>query len=95
LPLIASSLAAVVVAARRDANLSIGDLVDEPVFVGDSSRPVACEIMLERFGLADPGLAVALTVLDEQVDALEYLAVLGLPPQVVLPCVGIPNQQPA
>ena len=37
--------------------------------------------MLERFGLADPFVAVALDIGDQLIDPLENLAVLGLPPE--------------
>ena len=48
--------------------------------------------MLEDLRPADAVVAVADDVPNEQVDALEDLAVLGLPPQVVLPCVKILDQ---
>ena len=48
--------------------------------------------MFERLGLAYAVVTVADHALDEQVDALEYLAILGLPPQVVFPRVGILDQ---
>src|SRR5947209_6138863 len=51
--------------------------------------------MLQRLRLADALVAVAHDVVDEQVDALEHLAVLGLPPEVVLPGVEIPDEQHA
>jgi hypothetical protein len=43
--------------------------------------------VFERLRFADALVAVAHDVLDQLVDALEDLAVLGLPPQVVLPGV--------
>jgi hypothetical protein len=42
-----------VVTACSDPDLVLGDLVDEPVLVGDPPRPVAVEPVLERLGLAD------------------------------------------
>jgi hypothetical protein len=47
--------------------------------------------MLERLGLADPVVAVAVDVLDQGVDPLEDLAVLALPPHVVRPGALVPN----
>ena len=43
----------VVVAACRDADIVIDHLVDESVLVGNASRPVAVESVLERLGLSD------------------------------------------
>ena len=68
-----------------DADLIVDDLVDEPVLVGDAARPVAVEPVLERLGLADALVVVAGDVLRECVDPLQDLAVLGLPPEVVIP----------
>lgn len=48
--------------------------------------------MFERLGLAYAVVNVSDYVLDEQVDALQYLAILCLPPQTVFPGVGIPHQ---
>ena len=84
----ARPLAAVVVAAGGDADLPFGGLVDETMLVGDPARPVVGEVVLEGLWFAETLIAVADDVADQQVDALEDLAVLGLPPQVVLPGVG-------
>ena len=48
--------------------------------------------VLERLGLADPLVAIAFDILDERVDALKNLAVLRLPPEVVLPGARVPYQ---
>jgi hypothetical protein len=72
--------AAVVVAASSDPDLAFGDLVDESMFVGDPSRPVTREVVLERFRLADAFIAVAHNVLDQLFDPFEKPPVLGLPP---------------
>jgi hypothetical protein len=53
-----------VVRAGSDPDLTFSDLVDEPMFVGDSSRPVTSEVMLERLRLANAFIAVAEYVLD-------------------------------
>ena len=85
--------APVVVAAGSDPDLAFGDLVDEPMFVGDPSRPVTREVVLERFRLADAFIAVTDHILDQLVDPFEKPPFLGgLPPQVVLPSVLIPDE---
>lgn len=75
------------VSAGGYANLVLSDLVNEAVLVGDAARPVALEAVFERLGLADPFIAVALDIRDQRVDALEDLAVLGLPPYGASPGV--------
>src|SRR5580698_4614569 len=70
-------LAFVVVPAGGDADFVVGDLVHQAVLVGDATGPVALEAVLEGLGFADSLVAVALDVLDELVDPLEDLAVLG------------------
>src|SRR5271170_2159075 len=84
--------ALVVIPAGGDADLVLGDLVHQAVLVGDAPGPVALEAVLERLGLADPFIPVAPDVLDQLVDPLEDLAVLGLPPDVVRPGRLIPDQ---
>lgn len=74
----------VAIATLRDEDRVVLDLVDQTVFVIDLTRPVAQEAVFERFGFADPFVAVAYHVRDECVDPLERLAVLNLPPEVVL-----------
>ena len=59
----------VVVAAGGDPDLVAGDLVDEAVLVGDSSGPVAGEVVLERLRFTDAFVAVALDVSKERIDA--------------------------
>src|SRR3984957_255861 len=82
----------VVVAAGGEANLVVCDLVHEAVLVGDATGPIPLEAVLERPGLADPLVAVALDIGDELVDPLEDLAVLGLPPHVVRPGGLVPDE---
>src|SRR6266446_8764543 len=84
--------ALVVVPAGGDADLVLGDLVDVAVFVGDPAGPVSLEAVLERLGLADPLVAVALDIGDQGVDPLQDLTVLGLPPHVVRPGRLVPDE---
>ena len=61
-----------------------GQLVDETVGVGDAATPEAVKV-LQRFGLADAGVAAAHNVLDEGIDALQGLFVFQLPARVFIP----------
>ena len=80
------------VAAGGDSDFGVGDFVDESVLVGDASGPISGEVVFEGFGFADPFVAVAGDVLQEQVDAFEDLAALLLPSGVVLPGVVVSNE---
>jgi hypothetical protein len=87
------ALTAIVVAACGDAHFAARALVDESVLIGDTSRPISGEIVLERFGLADSFIAVAHDILNQGVDAPENLSILRLPPEIVLPGVAVPNEE--
>src|ERR1019366_4428990 len=89
---IASGLGSVfvVIPTGSYANLVVSGLVDEAVLVCDASRPIALKPMSEWLRLTDPVVAVASDVLDQGVDPFERLAVLTLPPQIVLPGAFIP-----
>jgi hypothetical protein len=59
-----------VIPAGGDADLILGDLVDEAVLVGDPAGPISLETVLERLRLADPLITVALDIGDQGVDPL-------------------------
>ena len=73
-------------------DLVLGDLADEAVLVRDPAGPAPLEPVLERLELADPLVAAALDIGDQSVDPLEDLAVLSLPPQVVIPGGLVPDE---
>ena len=60
------------------------ELVHKPMFVVDAAAPVAVHVP-KRPRLADANVAVALDVLDEQVDPLENLLVFQLPARIFIP----------
>lgn len=82
------------VAGLQDHDVVIGDVVDESVSVIDSTRPSAGENVLEWLGFADTRKRIEDRVGDEVVDALEGLAILALPMDVVLPPVRIEGDPP-
>src|SRR5690625_1745334 len=82
----------IVVPAGRNADLVIGQLVHEPVFIGDAAGPVPLEAVPHRCCVLQSLVAVASYVLDQRVDALEDLTVLILPPNIVLPGALRPHQ---
>ena len=85
-------LVAVVVSARRDADLVAMQLVDQSMFVADTARPEPMEAMFEGFGFTDALVASPFDVVDKRVDSPEDPAVLGLPPHVIGPGVLVPDQ---
>src|ERR1700756_305458 len=84
--------ALVVVTAGCFPDLVLSDLVDQAMLISDPAGPVAVEAMLERLGLADSLVAVALDVGDQGVNPLEDPAVLGLPPDLVRPGGFVPDE---
>jgi hypothetical protein len=85
----------VVIAAGSDSDLVVNDFVDESMLVRDASRPVSSKVILQWFGLSDAFVSIAHDVLDQGIDSLEHLTVLPLPPQVVLPGIGVPDESHA
>lgn len=86
------ALTGVEVAAGGYPDLVAHDAVHEAVLVGDPSGPVALEGVAQGLGLTDALVAVAGHLMDERIDALQDLAVLHLPPEVVLPGVLVPDE---
>jgi hypothetical protein len=82
----------VVIATLSNTNLVTTYPVDEPVLIADTTRPVTLEPVLERFRLADTVVSVTRDLLDKRVDAPEQLPVLGLPPDVVILGVLVPDK---
>jgi hypothetical protein len=87
------ALSAIVVAACGDTDFAARELVYESVLIGDTSRPISGEIVLERFGLADSFIPIPDDILNQGVDTPEHLSILRLPPKVVVPCVAVPNDE--
>jgi len=62
------------------------------VYISGEEAVAQVRLRAERLGLADAFIAVAADVLDQFIDSLHDLAILGLPPQVVVPSELIPYQ---
>ena len=82
--------------AGCDTDLVSDHLVDEPVLVRDTSRPVAVQPVLERFRLADADIrgvvrGTASDVPEQIVDPPEDASVLALPVEVVGPGILVPH----
>src|SRR5665647_452347 len=82
----------VVVAASGYSYLVLTELVNEPVLIGDAPRPVAVKPTFEGLGFTDPLIAVPFEILDQRVDPSQDLAVLGLPPHVIIPGALVPHE---
>ena len=80
-------LGSVVFAGLQDNDVVVGDVIDEAVSIVDAARPRAGEDVLQGLRFANTSERIAQRVSDQLIDALECLAVLGLPVDVVLPPV--------
>lgn len=72
----------------------IRDVVDQPIRVVDSAGPRAGKYVLEGLRFTDPRERIAQRVADQLVYALESLAVLGLPVDVVVPPIRVEGDSP-
>jgi hypothetical protein len=82
-----------VAAARNDVDATVLHVIDETVLFIDATTELTSQTASEGFRASDARQnAVALYVLDEEVDSLESLLVLRLPVQVV--CPGIVGPDP-
>ena len=81
-------------AARNDFDRIFADAINQSVTSVDPARPKAGVFVAERLRLADPLVPVALDIRNESVDALEGLAILELPPDIVAPGLLIPCDVP-
>ena len=79
----AACLFFVVFFARKNIYRIVSDFVDKPVFIIDSSRPVAGKFVLERHGLSDSSKWMSGNVFYEVFNPLENLFVCGFPIVVV------------
>lgn len=79
----AACLFFVMLFARKDIYCIVSDFVNKPVFIIDSSRPVAGKFVLERFGLSDSGKWISGNVFYEVFNSPENLFVCGFPIVVV------------
>ena len=82
-----SSLFLIMSFTLDDLNRVVRDPVNDAIPIVDSTAPEAAHVLFQRLRLADSVVSVALDVLQELVDPLQGLLVLGLPVQVVLPRV--------
>ena len=69
----------------RDQKRIVLDAIDDTVFSGYPARPETGQSMLQGFGLSYSSERIPLNLLDQLVDPLDYLPVLFLPVQTILP----------
>jgi hypothetical protein len=60
------------------------NLIDEPVFSGDSPGPASCQLMLQGFGLTNAAKGIRGRVLDEVINLVALLLFVPLPIDVVV-----------
>lgn len=71
--------------ALGDLQVAVFGAVDEAMLLRDAAGPPAGEVATEGFGLAGSGERGAAGFLDECVQAVQHLAIMGLPMEVILP----------
>ena len=80
------------IAAGKDSDFVIEDLINNSMFLVDSSRPAALQFMFERLRFADSFEGITLDIFDEIDDAEGSLAILLNPPSQVFKSVRIKFQ---
>lgn len=67
--------------------IRVGYTIDEPVGFVDSSRPVAGQVATQRLRFPNPVEWVFCRSRDEYIDTLQGFFILGLPIEIVVPCI--------
>ena len=75
-----------------DPQLASRDPIDQAVFCGDASRPVAAQGVLERLGFTDPAIWIPHCILYEQVDPFQRPRISFLPVEIFFPRVPRENE---
>lgn len=73
--------------ALDDLDAILGYAVHDAVLVVDAATPKSAEIPVQGLRLADPTVSVPFNILQELIDSLQGLFVLGLPVQVIRPSI--------
>jgi len=72
-------------------NLSVLDFVNQTMFIGDAAAPMAGQIMLERFGLADPVERVSDYIFDKGVNLFKDFPVFFSPLHILKKGIVLKN----
>ena len=78
--------------ALGDLNLIAVQAVHKAVHLVNPAAPKARKVVFQRFRFSYPLVRVPFYVLDEKIDALERLFVLGLLVKILFPCGVVPDQ---
>ena len=71
--------------ARIDVNAGSIDSVDQAILFVDPARPQPVHVTPQGFRLAKTVEGVALGILDQRIEAFEFLSVVSLPVKVLVP----------
>lgn len=80
------------VAARDDGQVFVVHRIDQPVGVVDAARPESGKVFAQRLGFADSGEWRAKRIGQEGIDALQGLAILRLPIEIIGPGFAGPGK---
>lgn len=75
----------VVESCLKDDEVVFDDAIHESVFLIDASRPHVAGAVFEPFRLSATRGRLPQRLVDEEVDAFQHPAIIGLPPLVVIP----------
>jgi hypothetical protein len=78
----------VVISELSDKNVIVRYLINDTMFIGYASGPIARQAMFQSLGLSQPLEWGTLNILDERIYSLENGFVGFLPIQIVIPAIG-------
>ena len=82
------SMVIIVSAASGNIYTAVFNVIDQSVFIIDSSAEFTLQVTFQSFWLANAGKgAVTLNIFDEKVDSFDCFLILCLPVQVIVPSV--------
>ena len=85
-------LCPVMITALHDFDGIVGYAIYQAVGVINAAAPPAGKFIFQRLGFTNALMPVPFDILNEFVNALDGFLVFALPPNVVILCLGCPNQ---
>lgn len=86
------AITSVMVSALCDDDGVISHLVDQAVLAIDTTRPIACPLVTQRFRRTNTLEWLTLDIRYQHIDTLENAFIRCLPIQVIFPGMGGPQQ---
>ena len=80
-------LASVAIAQLRHPQVVAANAINDPVFAGDTARPIPLKRMLQRLRFSDAAIRIPQHVFNKLVTAFECLRICFLPIEIFIPSV--------